>query len=402
LLLTTLVVACEPIHGQDPSALPSRVEEPPDSAYADVVEQARPLVRDFIIEGNLPGLSVAVGVGGELIWAEGFGWADVDAQVPVTPETRFRIGSLAMPMTATAVGLLHERGMLDWDAPVRHYVPSFPEKGWPVSTRQLMGHVAGIRPFTDDEEPMYMRRHCDTAIEGLELFADAPLRFEPGTDYLYSPYGWTLVGAVVEAVADEPYLDFLQREVLDPLEMSDTILDDPAWLADDGTRFYWPMMARDPSLGVESAIRKDAENTCLQGGDGLLSTPKDMVRFGLAMIEGRLLRPETLATLQTPLTLESGESTDYGLGWFVGEIVLHPGGDPTTVIGHEGSAVGGTSSFVVVPEHGIVIAVTTNVSFARSLATERELGAGARPFFREAALPYALAEKFLEAGAAGR
>jgi len=209
------------------------------------------------------------------------------------------------------------------------------------------------------------------------------------------------VGAVVEAVADEPFLDFLQREVLDPLEMRDTILDEPGPLA-DRTSFYWPSVARDPRLGVEGAIRKDAENTCIQGAGALLSTPTDVVRFGLAMLEGRLLRAETLGMLRTPLELGSGESTGYGLGWFVREISIGPGSEPTTVFGHEGSSAGGTTSLVVLPEHGIVIVATTNVSFAKTLATERELGAGVRPFFRASSLSRVLANIFARANAAAQ
>lgn len=126
------------------------------------------------------------------------------------------------------------------------------------------------------------------------------------------------------------------------------------------------------------------------------------VLFGLAALEGRLLRAETLRMLRTPLELGSGESTGYGLGWFVREISIGPGSEPTTVFGHEGSSVGGTTSFVTIPEQGIVVAITTNVSFARSLATERELGAGVRPFFRASSLSRVLANTFARTNATTR
>jgi len=400
LLATPFLAACTIVHGDDPSAVRSQIDEPPDPAYIDAVEQARPLVRALMVEENLPGLSIAVGVAGEVVWAEGFGWADFDEQLPVTPQTRFRIGSVAMPMTATAVGLLHERGLLDLDAPVRDYVPSFPEKEWPLTTRQLMGHVAGVRRYGDDEEALYRRHHCDTALDGLRLFAGDPLRFEPGTRYQYSIYGWSLVGAVVEAAAGEPFLDFLQREVLDPSQMRDTSLDDPAGPAAHRTSFYWPFAARDPSFGVEGAVREGAENTCTQGAGALLSTPTDLVRFGLATLEGSLLRAETLATLQTPLELGSGESTGHGLGWFVREVSIGPASGPTTAFGHGGSSVGGTTSFVTLPEHGIVIAITTNVSFAESIAADHELGGGLSPFFPASSLSRVLADTFAQADTA--
>ena len=227
ILVMPLLAACyTEIHGDDSSAVHSEIDEPPAAEYADAVERARPFVRALVVEENLPGLSLAVGIAGEIVWAEGFGWADIDERRPVTPQTLFRIGSVAKPMTATAVGLLHERGLLDLDAPVRNYVPSFPEKEWSVTTRQLMGHVAGVRHPPFDEELLFMRDHCESPLDGLELFADDPLLFTPGTRYRYSTYGWTLVGAVVEAAAGEPFLDFMQREVFDPLDMRDTALDD--------------------------------------------------------------------------------------------------------------------------------------------------------------------------------
>ena len=375
MLATPLLAACDPIcgvvnswsacypdiHGDDASAVHSEIDEPAAAEHADAVERARPFVRALVVEENLPGLSLAVGIAGEIVWAEGFGWADIDERRPVTPKTVFRIGSVAKPMTATAVGLLHERGLLDLDAPVRDYVPSFPEKEWSVTTRQLMGDVAGVRHPPFDEELLYMRDHCESPLQGLEHFADDPLRFAPGTRYQHSSYGWTLVGAVVEAAAGEPFLDFIQREVYDPSEMRDTVFDDVLRPAPRRTHFYWPFGG---GSGVEDA--NDADNSCIQGAGALLSTPSDVVRFGLAILGGRLLRSETLDMLRTPLELESGESTGYGLGWFVRSAPL--GSEAKTMtFGNAGSSVGGFTSFLTLPEHGIVVAVTTNVSLARGL-----------------------------------
>ena len=384
-LATPLLAGCAPIcevvnswspcytdiHGDDSSAVHSEIDEPPPAEYADAVERARLFVRALVVEENIPGLSLAVGIAGEIVWAEGFGWADIDERRPVTPKTLFRIGSVAKPMTATAVGLLHERGLLDLDAPVRDYVPSFPGKEWSVTTRQLMGHVAGVRHPPFDEELLYMREHCESPLDGLELFADDPLLFAPGTGYRHSTYGWTLVGAVVEAAAGEPFLGFMQREVFDPSAMRDTALDDPLWPAARRTSFYWPFAAGNTRYGVEDA--NDADNSCIQGAGALLSTPSDVARFGLAILAGRLLRSETLEMLRTPLELESGESTRYGLGWFVRAAPLGPEATTTTVFGHSGTSVGGYASLMTLPEHGIVIAVTTNVSLAADRVPHRFL-----------------------------
>lgn len=359
------------IHGDTPSALHSEIDQPPDAEHADAVAQTRSLVRTLMVEDNLPGLSVAVGIAGDIVWAEGFGWADLHARRPVTPSTLFRVGSVAQPMTAAAVGLLHERDLLDLDAPVQTYVPTFPEKQWTVTTRQLMGHVAGIRHPPFDEELLYMRGHCEGPLDGLERFADAPLRFAPGSRYRHSTYGWTLVGAVVESAAGEPFLEFMQREVFAPSGMRDTALDDVRRPAAERTRFYWPFADGNTAYGVEHA--SDADNSCIQGAGALLSTPSDIVRFGFAMLDERLLRSETLAMLRTPLDLESGESTRYGLGWFVRSASLGPETPATPIFGHSGTAVGGFTSFMTLPEHDMVIAVTTNVSLAADRVPQRFL-----------------------------
>jgi CubicO group peptidase (beta-lactamase class C family) len=105
-------------------------------------------------EQNLPALSVAVGIDGDLVWAEGFGWADLENRVPVTPDVRFRLGGASTVFTSAAAGLLIEDGRLKPDDEIQVYVPTFPKKQWPVTLRQLMGHVAGVRGDRGDEEPL--------------------------------------------------------------------------------------------------------------------------------------------------------------------------------------------------------------------------------------------------------
>jgi CubicO group peptidase (beta-lactamase class C family) len=212
---------------------------------------------------------------------------------------------------------------------------------------------------------LYIRTSCASPLDAFVLYADDPLLFEPGTDFEYSSYGWTLVAAVVESAAGEPFLQFMQREVFDPLGLSDTVPDDPARHDPETTSFYWPFTACDPTKGIEDCNNPD--NTCLLGAAALLSTPTDVVRFGAAMLDGRLIQAETLDMLRTPLELASGESTGHGLGWSVRRVPIGPTGEPATAFGHDGLSAGGTTSFVTVPEHDLVIAVTANVSLAGNL-----------------------------------
>src|SRR6185503_14653262 len=126
-----------PLHA-DPDHLPSVTRGNPSNEWTDAVGRARRLMHDALGDKNLPGLSVAVGVGGNIVWAEGFGWADLEKRVPVAPETRFPIGSASIALTSAAVGLLLEKNKLALDSKVQTYAPEIPEKDWPVTLGQLM------------------------------------------------------------------------------------------------------------------------------------------------------------------------------------------------------------------------------------------------------------------------
>ena len=231
-----------PLHA-NPQAASSVQHATPLSKWADAVRQGQQIARAVLVEQNLPGLSVAVGVAGEspgqqIVWAEGFGWANVEKQVPVDPRTRFRIGHASKALTSAAVGLLWEQRRLHLDDEIQTYVPEFPRKQWPVTLRQLMGHVAGIRHYRDTEWGDKPSVHCERASEGLPSFANAPLLFEPETQYKYSTYGWVLVSAAVEAAAGEPFFTFMRTQIFDPLGMAETTFDSPQVPLATRTTFY--------------------------------------------------------------------------------------------------------------------------------------------------------------------
>ena len=348
-----------PLH-PDPQKVPSVTVSSPSQQWAATVEQGRQLARAGLVEKNLPGLSVAVGVGGDLVWAEGFGWADLEKRVPVAPGMRFRTGGVSMALTSAAVGLLLEKERLHLDAEIQTYVPSFPEKQWPLTLRQLMGHLAGVRNDGGDEEPLFSER-CERTADGLKRFAEMPLQFEPGTRYRYSTLGWILVSAAVEAAAKEPFFSFMRTQIFKPLGMTDTTPDSATEPIPDRTTFYHPRFGGDPRYGPEPT--REGNYSCFAGAGAFLSTPSDLVRFGMAINTGKLLQPATVKTLQTPQRLASGEETGYGLGWDLETVSI--GGETARQVGHDGEFfMGGSTSFITFPERGIVVAVTTNTSFA--------------------------------------
>jgi serine beta-lactamase-like protein LACTB, mitochondrial len=364
-LFAYMSVTATPLH-PDAHKVPSVTHAAPLPKWADAVEQGRHIARTGLTEQNLPGLSVAVGAGGDIVWAEGFGYADLDERAPVKPEMRFRIGNASIALTSAAVGLLLEKNRLNLDDEIQKYVPEFPKKQWPVTVRQLMGHLAGVRNDAGDEEPLSVR--CDRTVDGLQRFAPDPLRFEPGTQYRSSNYGWILVSAAVEAAADGPFFRFMRSQVFEPLGMAATRPYLATETIPDLVTFYFPRFAADTRYGPELA--REGDHSCFAGAGAFLSTPSDLVRFGMAINRGKLLQPATVELLQTPQRLTSGQQTDYGLGWKLETVPL--AGEPTRMAGHDTKPdfIGGTTSLMTFPERGIVVAVTSNTSFAdtKSLA----------------------------------
>jgi CubicO group peptidase (beta-lactamase class C family) len=350
-----------PLH-PDPQNVPSIAPAGPSRRWMNAVEQARRIVRTGLIEQNLPGLSVAVGIAGDLVWAEGFGWADLENRVPVAPHLRFRIGTASNVLTSAGVGLLLEKKRLNLDDEIQIYVPEFPKEQWPVTVRQLMGHLAGVRTDSGDEGPLFSRQ-CERPVQALQFFADRSLLFEPGTRYRYSSYGWILLSAAVEAAAREPFLTFMQKRVFEPLDMDDTRAESTTEPIPDGVTPYFPRFAADPSYGPDPM--RPIDLSCYSGASAFLSTPSDLVRFGMGINSGKLLQPSTVQLLQTSQRLPSGEETGYGLGWDLETVTL--GGEQARIVGHDGEVLGGpVASLWTLRERGIVVAVVSNISYAET------------------------------------
>jgi len=342
------------LHAQE---LPPPALAPSPGVWTPAVDQAREYLMDRMEEQGIPGLSIAVGVQGEIVWAEGFGWADMENRVPVWPSTRFRIASISKSLTAGAVGRLVEEGKLDLDAPVQEYVPSFPVKRWPVTTRLLGGHLAGIRHYRGLEfESM---THYDDIVEALKIFSRDTLLHEPGTVYQYSTYGWNLVSAVVQAAAEEPFLDYMRETVFEPIGMDETVAEYVDSLIYHRSRAY-----RQSGDGhILNAPFVDNSNKW--AGGGFLSTATDLVRYGSAYLDGSFLAPETVELLWTSQTTRDGERTGYGIGW------RENFEDDQRIISHTGGAMGGTTVMVIYPKEGVVVSILTNIQGASQTENAR-------------------------------
>jgi CubicO group peptidase (beta-lactamase class C family) len=263
-------------------------------------------------------------------------------------------------LTSAAAGLLLEDGRLKLDDAIQKHVPAFPEKEWPVTLRHLMGHLAGVRNDGGDEGPLLSKR-CERPVDGLAAFAERELRFQPGTRYHYSSYGWILVSAAVEAAAKEPFLAFLQKRVFEPVGMRDTLAESASETIPNRPTFYFPRFGADPRYGLH--LMRPLEYSCYAGSSVFLSTPSDLVRFGMAINGGKLLKPATVELLQTSQRLASGQETGYGLGWDLETVTLV--GEQTRWVGHAGTSLGGmVASLMTFPKQRIAVAVVSNISYS--------------------------------------
>jgi serine beta-lactamase-like protein LACTB, mitochondrial len=328
-------------------------------------------ISNFIAASKAPGISAAVVQDGEFVWTAGFGMADLENSVPSTSQTLYRLGSISKSITATAAMELWEHGKLDLDSPVQKYCPAFPQKPWPITTRELLGHLAGIRYYHVPETPysesqsdpeVGNTRHFENGIEaGLKFFADDPLVAQPGTHFSYSTQGYTLVGCAIEGASGEKYADYVREHILVPAGMLQTRPDDRFAIIPLRTRFY----SKDKSGAVVNAEFLDSSYK-LPGG-GWLSSAPDMARFEVAILTDHLTKRATRDIMWTPQIPSDGLGRMvYGLGWQGGTT------EGVVDVGHGGSQQGASAMMLIAPEAraGVVVLINSDAAGASELAPQ--------------------------------
>jgi len=328
-------------------------------------------ISNFMAASKAPSISAAVVQDGEFVWSAGFGMADLENSVPATSQTVYRLGSISKSITATAAMELWEHGKLDLDSPVQKYCPAFPQKPWPITTRELLGHLAGIRYYHVPETPysesqsdpeVGNTRHFENGIEaGLMFFANDPLVARPGTHFNYSTQGYTLVGCAIEGASGEKYADYVREHVLVPAGMLQTRPDDRFAIIPLRARFY----SRDKSGAVVNAEFLDSSYKA--PGGGWLSSAPDIARFEAAILSDHLVKRATRDIMWTPQMPSDGLGRMvYGLGWQGG--TRNGVGD----VGHGGSQQGASAMMLIAPDAraGVVVLINSDAVGASELAPQ--------------------------------
>ncbi|HEY7883652.1 MAG TPA: serine hydrolase domain-containing protein [Cellvibrionaceae bacterium] len=328
-----------------------------NKTYQRAGEQALQRLQERRQKILAPGISAAVAIKGERVWAGTVGWADIAKEQPVTADTQFRIGSTSKPVTITALAKLVERGLIDLDTPIGEYLSPLPNPAWTsITPRQLASHSAGLVEYkqTQDLMGLYhimaLRKRYDTAREALEIFDDSDLLFTPGSNFHYTSYSTVLLSAVMEAVTDTPLPALMQSMVFAPLNLAQTLpepIKPPKHLAS----FYW----RD---GRQAKIWRKVDLSHRLAGGGYISTPSDLVTLGSAWLDPDVIAPELRDSFWQPQALPSGDinSQNYALGWR-----LHKADDyMPTHANHGGVSRGSQSWLMVIPDFQMAVAVSIN------------------------------------------
>jgi len=295
---------------------------------------------------ELPGLTIAAAENGKIIWSESYGAADTEKNRRARIDTKYRVGSISKLLTAAALIRLSEKKMIDLDAPVQKYVPNFPPKNFPVTLRQLAGHTAGIRHYEYRDFAVFNGKSFRDTAEGLQIFQGDALKFEPGTDYFYSSYGYNLLGAAIEAAAKKPFAQVIDEEVTKPLKMKSTTGDTGGAETQDKAVFY--------KRGADKQFVKAAviENQYRLPSGGYLSTAEDLLNFGYAFLQAGYLKKQTLSEMLTTQKLKNGKETGVGIGW---RIKMKPAGGGR--IFHHGGATEGGRAFLLIDEKSKIVVV---------------------------------------------
>ncbi len=328
-------------------------------------------------EKQIPGLSVAIGKANQLVFAKGFGLADIENQVPASEETKYRTASIAKSLTAVVIMSLNADMKIDLDAEVQTYCSDYPKKKWPVTVRQVMGHLGGVRHYKYAGESS-STDHYFSLKDALSTFADDPLLHQPGTKYRYSSFGYNLIGSVAEGAGGKDFMALLTERVLEPAKMNQTVADDTFALIPNRTRGYMrasksfvDRLPKGHHIKVGEIYNSRLHDTSMKiPGGGLLSTASDLVRFASAVNEEKLVPRDQMNEMWQVQKTTTGSETGYGLGWRIGQ---QAGRD---AVWHTGGQSGTSTVLMLFPESGVSVAIMCNLQdtgltgLAASLASD--------------------------------
>ena len=357
LLAAAALLAC----GSPPDDSPARDAR----ADGDLAGQICQLAQDALRDHPAPGISVGVQRDGEVLFAGGFGYADLENEVPATADTVYRIGSVTKQFTTAAAMLLVEEGKLDLGADLREYLPDYDTRGFEVPVERLLNHTSGIKGYTEMPE-FWERSRLDLGHEAmLELFSEPPFEFEPGDRYQYNNSGYYLLGVLIERLSGMSYTAFLETRLFEPLGLERThyLRNGP----------LVPGRAEGYEVGEDGGFVND-EPLSMElpyAAGSLGASVLDLLAWQRALASGGAVSPASYERMTARGSLVNGDPVHYGYGLSLGEV------HGLAKVSHGGGINGFRAQLALYPETNLGIAVLINSGSGRPSLLENRIARAA-------------------------
>lgn len=343
----------------------------------EALKHSEQLAQVQVEQWNLPSLAIGLSVKGKLVWHRVWGYADLENGVAATLRTKYRLASISKTFTSALFASLVERGLVQYDDPLSRYVSEidFPVKQWKgksvnLTMRQLLSHTSGT--MLSNETDFNSLIVAQNATQLMHKFKERPLLFEPGTSWMYSNYGFQLIGVVIERVTGKPFPEVMSHFVHNTLGLKATFVETDSLLVKNRARHYRFPDPKTPRPNIPTGLVDDLFVTEGYWPSGeLISTVDDLLEYGKLLIDsykarnGSVLHSKTIKQMWTSQTSQQGNLPQYGLGWFLSTATND------TALGHSvwhsGGLWGVSTHLVIHPEEEIVGVVLTNKGFVEGL-----------------------------------
>lgn len=323
----------------------SCIDQFPDQLLLE--KKADSIVNNAMILKDFVGVSAGIYKQDCGTWITTAGYSEKSIQQQADKQTLHRLASIAKPMTAVAIMQLYEKGTINLDVPIQTYLSDYPKsKKGEITIRQLLKHTSGVAHYRSTWDAISFS-HYKNLTEALEVFKNRPLSFVPGTNYEYTSYGYIILGAIIERVSGLSFQEYMRKYVWQPAGMNHTDIEDRRTVDNNKANLY---------IKTGGTFIK-GPNTDLSGkyaAGGVHSTAEDLLKFGKAILENKLVDSTTLMNMvQATDTLKKG--TPYGFGWFV-----HQSKRLGRIISHGGSHSGTSTYFQIFLDQNLAAVTLAN------------------------------------------
>jgi len=327
-----VTIACVNVYGQ--SGVTARIDA---------------IVEAPIKSGKVAGASVAVVKGNDTIVQKGYGFADLELDVPTPPRATYEIGSITKQFTAASILLLVEQGKLSLEDELSKFLPDYPTQGNRVTIRRLLNHTSGIKGYTELPEFREFSVLKKPKEELVKIFSGKPFDFQPGEEMIYNNSAFFLLGLIIEKVSGKPYGDFVKEYLFDRVGMKDS--------------YYCSEKAihKNHAHGYDTerntlVLKAYLDHSWPYAAGSLCSNTSDLVTWNKALHGGKVLKPESYREMTSPGVLSDGTKIRYGMGIGLSSI------DGRKAISHGGGINGFLSESEYFPDDDLIIVVLLNTA----------------------------------------